>query len=73
MHTHVFVLFSLFYIGSFLTMIPLASILGDFTEEAATHTNEVIGGLVSTLVNGIELLIEWQVALCTDGQGNMFA
>lgn len=31
----------------FLTMIPLASILGDFTEEAAAHTNEVIGGLVS--------------------------
>lgn len=33
----------------FLTMIPLASILGDFTEEAAAHTNEVIGGLVSTI------------------------
>ena len=32
----------------FLTMIPLASILGDFTEEAAAHTNEVIGGLVRT-------------------------
>lgn len=31
----------------FLTMIPLASILGDFTEEAAAHTNQVIGGLVS--------------------------
>jgi Ca2+/H+ antiporter len=30
-------------------MIPLASILGDFTEEAAAHTNEVIGGLVSTV------------------------
>lgn len=34
----------------FLTMIPLASILGDFTEEAAAHTNEVIGGLVRTTV-----------------------
>jgi len=29
---------------NFLVMIPLASILGDFTEEAALHTNETIGG-----------------------------
>ena len=36
---------------NFFVMIPLASILGDFTEEAALHTGETVGGLVSlTLV-----------------------
>ena len=32
---------------NFVTMIPLASILGDFTEEVALHTNETIGGLIN--------------------------
>jgi hypothetical protein len=29
---------------NFVVLIPLASILSDFTEEAALHTNETIGG-----------------------------
>ena len=32
---------------NFCVMIPLASILGDFTEEAALHTSETIGGLLN--------------------------
>lgn len=32
---------------NFGVMVPLAAILGDFTEEAALHTGETIGGLVS--------------------------
>lgn len=32
---------------NFFVMIPLAAILGDFTEEAALHTGETVGGLVS--------------------------
>lgn len=46
-----------------------ASILGDFTEEAALHTNEVIGGLVSLLLLLLLLLFStylvlvWRTAL----------
>lgn len=32
---------------NFCVMIPLASILGDFTEEAALHTSETLGGLLN--------------------------
>lgn len=32
---------------NFVVMIPLAAILGDFTEEVALHTNEVTGGLIN--------------------------
>ena len=43
---------------NFLAMLPLASVLGDFTEELALHTNEVVGGLVNaTFGNAVELVV----------------
>mmetsp|Transcript_10893 Transcript_10893/g.16815 ORF Transcript_10893/g.16815 Transcript_10893/m.16815 type:complete len:564 (-) Transcript_10893:225-1916(-) len=49
---------------NFLAMVPLASILGDFTEEVAAHTNQVIGGLVNaTFGNVVELLVAIQALL----------
>mmetsp|Transcript_8992 Transcript_8992/g.12783 ORF Transcript_8992/g.12783 Transcript_8992/m.12783 type:complete len:559 (+) Transcript_8992:42-1718(+) len=54
---------SIFWLN-FLAMIPLASILGDFTEEVAAHTNQVIGGLVNaTFGNVVELLVAIQALL----------
>jgi len=51
----------------FLTMIPLASILGDFTEEVAAHTNEVIGGLTNaTFGNAVELVVAIQALLANE-------
>lgn len=51
----------------FLTMIPLASILGDFTEEAAAHTNEVIGGLLNaSFGNAVELVVAIQALLANE-------
>lgn len=42
---------------NFLVMIPLASILGDFTEEAALHTNDVVGGLLNaSFGNAVEVV-----------------
>jgi Ca2+:H+ antiporter len=52
---------------NFLTMIPLASILGDFTEEVAAHTNEVIGGLVNaTFGNAVEVVVVIQALLANE-------
>jgi len=49
---------------NFMVMIPLASILGDFTEEVAAHTNEVIGGLVNaTFGNAVEVVVGIQALL----------
>ena len=49
---------------NFLTMIPLASILGDFTQEVALHTNQVIGGLVNaTFGNIVEIIVGVQALL----------
>ncbi len=46
---------------NFLSMIPLASILGDFTEELALHTNQVIGGLINaTFGNAVEVVVAIQ-------------
>ena len=43
---------------NFLAMIPLASILGDFTEELAMHTNQTIGGLINaTFGNVVEVVV----------------
>ena len=43
---------------NFFGMIPLASILGDFTEELALHTNQVIGGLINaTFGNVVEVVV----------------
>merc|ERR1719232_2034500 len=35
------------FILNFIAMVPLASMLGVFTEELAAHTNDVIGGLIN--------------------------
>lgn len=49
---------------NFVTMIPLASILGDFTEEVALHTNETIGGLVNaSFGNAVEVVVAIQALL----------
>mmetsp|Transcript_14828 Transcript_14828/g.21884 ORF Transcript_14828/g.21884 Transcript_14828/m.21884 type:complete len:422 (-) Transcript_14828:302-1567(-) len=49
---------------NFFAMIPLASILGDFTEEVAAHTNQVIGGLVNaTFGNAVEVVVAIQALL----------
>lgn len=52
---------------NFLVMIPLASILGDFTEEVALHTNETIGGLVNaTFGNAVEVVVAIQALLANE-------
>uniref|UniRef100_A0A7S1ZP93 Sodium/calcium exchanger membrane region domain-containing protein n=1 Tax=Trieres chinensis TaxID=1514140 RepID=A0A7S1ZP93_TRICV len=46
---------------NFLAMIPLAAILGDFTEEVAAHTNQVVGGLINaTFGNAVEVVVAVQ-------------
>lgn len=40
---------------------PLASILGDFTEEVSAHTNQTLGGLIqATLGNAVEIVVSIQ-------------
>lgn len=52
---------------NFCVMIPLASILGDFTEEAALHTNESIGGLLNaTFGNAVEVVVAIQALLANE-------
>jgi len=52
---------------NFLVMLPLASILGDFTEEVALHTNETIGGLVNaTFGNAVEVVVAIQALLADE-------
>lgn len=52
---------------NFLTMIPLASVLGDFTEEAALHTNETIGGLINaSFGNAVEVVVAIQALLANE-------
>ena len=52
---------------NFLTMIPLASILGEFTEEVALHTNEVVGGLVNaTFGNAVEVVVAIQALMADE-------
>lgn len=49
---------------TFFVLLPLASILGDFTEEAALHTNETIGGLLNaTFGNCVEVIVALQALL----------
>uniref|UniRef100_A0A6U4DQR1 Sodium/calcium exchanger membrane region domain-containing protein n=1 Tax=Phaeomonas parva TaxID=124430 RepID=A0A6U4DQR1_9STRA len=51
---------------NFLSMVPLASMLGDFTEELALHTGETIGGLINaTFGNAVEVVVAIQ-ALCAN-------
>lgn len=55
------------FILNFLAMVPLASMLGVFTEELAAHTNDVIGGLINaTFGNAVELVVAIQALLAED-------
>lgn len=52
---------------NFFAMIPLASILGDFTEEVALHTNEVTGGLINaSFGNAVEVVVAIQALLANE-------
>ena len=52
---------------NFLVMIPLASILGDFTEELALHTNQTIGGLINaTFGNAVEVVVAIQALMANE-------
>jgi Ca2+:H+ antiporter len=52
---------------NFLVMIPLAAILGDFTEEVALHTNQTIGGLVNaTFGNAVEVVVAIQALMANE-------
>jgi Ca2+:H+ antiporter len=52
---------------NFTVMIPLASILGDFTEELALHTNQTIGGLINaTFGNAVEVVVAIQALLADE-------
>ena len=52
---------------NFFVMIPLAAILGDFTEEVALHTNQTIGGLVNaTFGNAVEVVVAIQALLANE-------
>lgn len=52
---------------NFFVMIPLAAILGDFTEEAALHTNDTIGGLLNaTFGNAVEVVVAIQALLANE-------
>jgi hypothetical protein len=52
---------------NFAVMIPLASILGDFTEELALHTNQTIGGLINaTFGNAVEVVVAIQALLADE-------
>ena len=60
---YVYLCMQVFWLN-FLVMIPLASILGDFTEEVALHTNQTIGGLVNaTFGNAVEIVVAVQALL----------
>lgn len=55
------------FILNFLAMVPLASMLGVFTEELAAHTNDVIGGLINaTFGNAVEMVVAIQALLAED-------
>ena len=52
---------------NFLVMVPLAAILGDFTEEVALHTNQTIGGLINaTFGNAVEVVVALQALLAKE-------
>jgi len=52
---------------NFIVMVPLAAILGDFTEELALHTNETIGGLINaTFGNAVEVVVGIQALLANE-------
>ncbi len=52
---------------NFIAMVPLASLLGAFTEEVAAHTNETIGGLINaTFGNAVEVVVAIQALLADE-------
>jgi Ca2+:H+ antiporter len=52
---------------NFIVMVPLAAILGDFTEELALHTNQTIGGLINaTFGNAVEVVVAIQALLADE-------
>ncbi len=52
------------FVLNFLTMIPLAALLGDFTEEVAAHTNQTIGGLINaSFGNAVEVVVAIEALL----------
>ena len=52
------------FIWNFIAMIPLAALLGAFTEELAAHTNQTIGGLINaTFGNAVEVVVAIQALL----------
>ncbi len=55
------------FILNFIAMVPLASLLGAFTEEVAAHTNETIGGLINaTFGNAVEVVVAVQALLADE-------
>lgn len=55
------------FVLNFLVMIPLAAVLGDFTEEVALHTNETIGGLINaSFGNAVEVVVAIQALLANE-------
>jgi Ca2+:H+ antiporter len=52
---------------NFGVLIPLATILSDFTEEVAAHTNQTLGGLINaTFGNAVEVLVGIQALLSNE-------
>jgi len=52
------------FIWNFIAMVPLAALLGAFTEELAAHTNQTIGGLINaTFGNAVEVVVAIQALL----------
>lgn len=52
---------SLQFVTSFLSLIPLAAVLGDLTEDLAAHTNDAIGALINvTFGNVTEVIVSIQ-------------
>jgi len=52
---------------NFMAMVPLASLLGDFTEELAMHTNQTIGGLINaSFGNAVEVVVSIQALLANE-------
>ena len=55
------------FLLNFAAMIPLAALLGDFTEEVAAHTNQTVGGLVNaTFGNAVEVVVAIQALLADE-------
>uniref|UniRef100_A0A7S1BZT3 Sodium/calcium exchanger membrane region domain-containing protein n=2 Tax=Corethron hystrix TaxID=216773 RepID=A0A7S1BZT3_9STRA len=58
---------SLIFWLNFGAMLPLASLLGEFTEELALHTNQTIGGLINaSFGNAVEIVISIQALLANE-------